>query len=355
MGIDFSYYRKMNEMDDVPEGNGTSENSEIIERMSRILVDSNEKIIHSFDLYKRQGLLVDALRRRGNDYDHIDVHVYYKKIKEPTLNSLARGLYADLNTLKTGDYITYADKYSGITETYMVRNKPEPKRTYEDAYMLFCNDSLRWIDKGTKEIKTYPCIMSHDKYIIDIRDEGMFERESSWVVVLAQANKDTLKIQTNDRFLFRELDDEVTSAYEVMDTNPHTLNGLVILKIRKVKVVSDVDNLGLGIANYYDYFSLEEPVIDTSEILGDIKILLGTTNMYSIDNIDWEQYEWRVEAKTGTIGINRYLTVATDENDNLHINAVASAPSVGNQFYVSIYDKYTDIQYLSKEVEVTGW
>lgn len=355
MGIDFSYYRRMNEMDDVPVNNGTSENSEIIERMSRILVDSNEKIIHSFDLYKRQGLLVDAIRRRGNVYDHIDIHVYYKKIKEPTLNSLARGIYADLNTLRTGDYITYADKHSGREETYMIRNKPEPKRTYEDAYMLYCNENLRWIDKDTKATHSYPCVMSHDKYIIDNRDEGIFERESSWVVVFAQANKDTLKITTGDRFLFKAIDDELSSAYEVVDTNPYALSGLNIIKVRKVKIVAQYDNVHLGIADYYKLIDGDTPVVDESQIIGDTEILLGSTNVYHIDNMDWTQYEWRVEQKTGTLGISQYLTFATDMNSDLNVNAVATAQSVGSQFYVSIYNTYTNELYLSKEVEVSGW
>lgn len=355
MGIDFNYYRRMNEMLDVPENNGTPENSEIIERMSKILVDTNEKIVHSFDLYKRQGLLTDAIRRRHRSYDHIDVHVYYRKIKEPTLNSLARGIYADLNTLKTGDYITYTDKYSGNEETYMIRSKPEPKRTYEDAYMLFCNDNLRWVDRNTKEVVSYPCVVSHDKYIIDNADEGFFDREGSWVVVFIQANKDTLKIETGYRFLFREENDTLTSAYEVIDTNPHALRGMIFVKIKKVKVVENVDNLDILVADYKKYITNETPVVDNSEIIGGMQILLGDTNEYKMtDGFDFTNYEWRIDSGSN-LSVNKYLTYVVDDNNVLHVNAIASVPSVGNKFYVSIFNKDTDTVYLNKEVEVTGW
>ena len=135
MNLDFDYYRRINGMDDVPDDNGTPLTTERIERMSRYLKNSKGDIIHSFDLYKRQGMLTQATQLRYKTVSQIDLHIFYKKVKEPTLNSLVRGVYADLNTLKTGDYITYADEHSGVVETYMVRNKPEPKRTYEEAYM----------------------------------------------------------------------------------------------------------------------------------------------------------------------------------------------------------------------------
>ena len=109
------------------------------------------------------------------------------------------------------------------------------------------------------------------------------------------------------------------------------------------------------IADYKKYITNETPVVDNSEIVGGMEILLGDTNEYKMtDGFDFTNYEWRIESGS-SLNVSKYLTYVVDDNNTLHVNAIASVPSIGNKFYVSIFNKDTNTVYLNKEVEVTGW
>lgn len=352
MGIDFDFYRKANGLDDIPENNGNEQNTEMIERVSKMLKDTTPYYISTFDLYKRQNRLEIATRLRYKTTDEIGIHVYYKKIKEPTLNSLARGLYADHNTLKAGDYITYTDGYSGIRETYIIRNKPESKRTYEDAFMMFCNREIRWVDENKQVIK-YPALVSHDKYIIGVEDEGFFETEGSWVIMMIQANPDTLKINTNDRFLLLATGDDMYTAHEVVDTNPHAIEGMIFVKVRTVKVTPD-DNLELGIANYYSKMG-EVIVPDDSEVLGQYQLLLGDTNKYSVSGVNLLDYTWTLEHVTGDLTISQYTDMSVDETGVLSVTSVSTSNSKNFEFDIVLTNNATSVEFLRKRIGVIGW
>lgn len=353
MGIDFSYYRKKNGLDDIPENNGNEQNTEMIERVSKMLKDTTPYYISTFDLYKRQNRLEMATRLRYKTSTQIGIHVYYKKIKEPTLNSLARGLYADHNTLNAGDYITYEDPNSHIVETYMIRNKPESKRTFEDAYMMFCNKEIRWVDSN-KNIVKYPALVSHDKYIIDTADEGFFEEDGSWVIMMVQANPDTLRINSNDRFIILATGDDMYTAHEVMATNPHAIDGIIFIKVRTVKLTLD-DNTQLGIANYYSKMNKDVTLPDNSEIIGGSQILLGNTNTYSVGGINLLNYIWTLEHVIGDLAIYQYTDVSVGETGILSVSSVATSNSKNFEFDIVLTNKDTNIELLRKRIGVVGW
>lgn len=338
-------------MDDVPEGNGTEHTTETIERMSQYLKSSEDDVITTYDMLKRQGMLTNVTRGRYGVDTTIKAHIYLRKIKEPTLNSLARGLYTDLNVVVMGDYITFEDKYSKVTETYLIQNKPEPYRTYSDSYMIFCNEKISWVDEN-KNIKTYPTILSHDKYMMGIHDEGTFEREDSWIKMIIQANPDTLKINSGDRFIFRAEGDVYHSAFEVMESNPHALKGLIIIKIDKTKINSD-DNLTLGIANYYSKMETpQEPEVVIGDINGAIEVYQGTTNVYEYSGSEIDTL-WKLEGIVGTLTIEQYTDMSVDGTGRLNVKIDSNANCLGYEFDIIL--EQNNVELKRKRVKVVSW
>jgi len=352
MGIDFNYYRRLNDLDNVPENNGNEFTTEILDRVSDMYWDSEDHVVTTYDLHKRQDKLIDATHQRYNSITNIKIWAYFKKIKEPLLNSLSRGVQADIGILKAGDYLTYTDKWGNKRETYMVKSKPEPQRTYDDAYMMYCNESLKWMDIDGN-IKEYPCVVSHDKYVMGVYKDVVVETEASWVVIECQANPDTLRLRSGNRFLFRPLDSNVYYVHEVVDTNPHSVEGVILIRVKASKVVPD-DNLELGIADYYSRLPevVDENPVETL-IVGSELLYIGSTNIYSHESLEPCYFE--VVHAIGTLSVSKYLIQTIKLDGSLQISSVATSGSVGYEFDLILKKISDDSIVETKRIKVVDW
>lgn len=117
---------------------------------------------------------------------------------------------------------------------------------YESGYIEKCNTELKWVDdEGV--VRSYPCILIYGtKANFGTYSDKIMTIPDNRRQVVVQKNEHTMKLKTDDRFIFGN------AAFQVIDYDFISDEGLVNLNLKGVQIIEASDNVELGIANYYD-------------------------------------------------------------------------------------------------------
>jgi hypothetical protein len=143
-------------------------------------------------------------------------------------------------TLSRGDYINWEN------EIWIITIVDKQGNIYYRGQMEECNSDLKWIDeKGI--VRSFPCVF----YFNNRSNSGVDEDKVMGLPdgrrqVVVQNNEHTRKIRLEKRFLFGG------TAYKVIDFDLVSDAGLVNLILKQDVLKDNVDNIELGIADYYN-------------------------------------------------------------------------------------------------------
>lgn len=205
-----------------------------------------------------------------------------ERLKEKIYNLNSRGLLTYPNIVRTGDYVTIDE--DGKSVTYIVRSRIDKKSTHDYSFLLHCQNDLKILDKDGITIYNYPIASSDNK-------SKMGESERSDVATTL--NSSYQGYVRYDNISRRFLEDCESGkqikrviingrAYKIVGTDDITMDGLITLGLEIDQKNEGIDNLELGIADYYN--NILSPTPTPSEIIGDSEIYLGDTLEYSIDS-----------------------------------------------------------------------
>lgn len=176
------------------------------------------------------------------------------KVKDKTLNSIARELICEYNQVKRGDYIDFTydrdEKGTMVEETYLVINKPTMGKNYDISLMYLCENKVKLLTgniiNGVAETVEVPIYYENNRVRIDKVIETEFIRlEDSSYMVIVQHNDITKRIQDGKvkRLWIRN------NVYDVTGTDEFT-DGLLAIGLNKGQIDPNDDNTELKIANY---------------------------------------------------------------------------------------------------------
>ena len=118
------------------------------------------------------------------------------------------------------DYLVNLGNYYRFSNAYWLTiNLDELNRTTKNIIVRRCNNFLRW-KNSSGDIYEYPCVLEYDATAASPRVDNNIITPNNRIRVIVQANKDTLTLKVNHRFIFSEESQE--------DDTPEVLNGIVI-------------------------------------------------------------------------------------------------------------------------------
>lgn len=211
----------------------------------------------------------------------------FARLKERVYNSLGREILTPHGVLNTGDYITQSFKRGDIQDdrTYIVRSRVDKRLSYDSTFVIECLSIVKLLDKDGTTIHTYPVVFQDNKTkMSDNTRSDIAIIGNSTFQIYVRYDDITRRFVSNcdagqkiDRIIVDE------DAYEIVGRpDIGSMRGLMTLQLKEDDIQPNIDNLELGIADYYN--NILSPTPTPSEIIGDSEIYLGDTLEYSIDS-----------------------------------------------------------------------
>ena len=212
----------------------------------------------------------------------------FARMKERVYNSLGREILTPHGVLNTGDYITQSFMRGDIEDnrTYIVRSRVDKRLKYDSTFVIECLSTVKLLDKDGVTIHTYPVVFQDNK-------TKMSDNTRSDIAILGNS---TFQIYIRYDYITRRFVRDCDAGkkikrimidkdvYEIVGrADIGSMRGLMTLQLKEEDTQDGIDNLELGIADYYN--NIPSPTPTPSEIIGDIEIYLGDTQEYSIDSI----------------------------------------------------------------------
>lgn len=164
-------------------------------------------------------------------------------------------------------------KYIYNNDTYLCYDRLNKLTQVSDFKCIRCNNTMSWIDRGSKEIYSEPMFLGYEVTSTNnqISKEGTIG--NSRLIIFCQANEKTKSIGINQRFIFQH-----KSAFKVEEINNYnqesgTNGDVTFLKFHMVKdtINPQTDNIELNLADYNNIMNGD--TTDTpSEIMSEIII-----------------------------------------------------------------------------------
>lgn len=172
--------------------------------------------------------------------------------------------------VQIGDLFFWADNYWLITE------RDANSEVYTRAKALQCNYILKWvevIDNEPKIMEQWCYVEDGTKYMTGELEDRHFivTRGDARIAITISRNQHTRKFNRTCRFL---VDDSGSDSLLSFDLSKplkvgHTYNDKGIYQfVLSESNSSTLDNMELGVADYYKYFPLEHDPFDTSSSSG---------------------------------------------------------------------------------------
>ena len=343
--MDFSFYQKVNQ---------SSRESLKKTRVETVQTRANsiceDGIVTGFEVKIGTFLKDKAILNFEKEFDCI---IEFERMKEKIYNSNSRALKCYPNTVKTGDYVTQIVRHSDrIPEprTYIVRSMVDQKYGYDSTFMVICQQTLKMLDKDNNIVE-YPVNFNDSRSRMSesfeksalVDDAGTYE-------MYVQDNEHTRRIAQSDEFCQGWVSRMMFKgrAYKVVGVDDVSMNGLMCVKL-KIDKVSPMDNLELGIADYYRYIPKEEPTAPKEFVIeGEREILLGDgdyTYTINADESKGEIVKWSISSIKG-------VSMARDTNDSVRIRVDDNIALKGKiiELKATIYD----IDY-TKNIKIVNW
>lgn len=345
--MDFSFYQKVNQS--TKEALNKVRIQAIQDRANSLCDDG---IVTGFEVKMGTFLKDKALL---NFEKEIDCIIEFERMKEKIYNSNSRSIKCYPNTVKTGDYITHIVSHSGrIPEprTYIIRSMVDQRWGYDHTFMIICQQMVKMLDKNNNIVE-FPVNFNDSRTrMAESFEKSALTDDAGTYEMYIQDNEHTRRIAQSDEFARGQISRMIIKgrAYKVIGIDDVSMNGLMCVKL-KIDKVSPMDNMELGIADYYRYIDQEEtgqtPVKEFI-ISGEKEILLGDGDyVYTINanELNGEQVTWSINAING-------VELLQDTNDSVRIRVDDNIALKGKiiELKATIYD----VDY-TKNIKIVNW
>lgn len=137
----------------------------------------------------------------SQNYHRVEVHMTHaldKSTNKKQGDDFRELIFRDIDyKVKLGTYYRFGNAY------WITVNVDELNLMSKNIIVHRCNNYLTWKDKEG-EIYSYPCVMGYDATASSPRVDNDVITPNNRITVTVQANKDTLKLKTNHRFIFAD-------------------------------------------------------------------------------------------------------------------------------------------------------
>lgn len=172
-----------------------------------------------------------------------------------------------------GEDLRHGAAASWMDNHWLITERDANNELYTKATMQQCNYLLKWISKDGDVVERWSIVEDGTKYLTGEYGDNEFimNRGDSRLMLIVPQDKETLRLNRENRFLVDDEDSPNVLAYRL--TKPfklggsYTGNGVLSFVLSECNT-EDTDNLELHIANYYDYFPkpvelvAEPPIIE---------------------------------------------------------------------------------------------
>ena len=166
--------------------------------------------------------------------------------------------------IEHGSLVFWMDNYWLVTE------RDANTTVYTRAKMIQCNHLLKWVSKDDEIIEQWCIVEDGTKYLTGEYEDRNFivTRGDSRIYLTIARNKETVRLDRNNRFIIDDTESENPLAYTL--SKPLKLGGAynnmgVFKFVLQEVVTTEDDNLDYRIADYYKHFveSSTAPISDS--------------------------------------------------------------------------------------------
>lgn len=343
--MDFSFYQKVNQS--TKEALNKTRIESLQDRANSLCDDG---IVTGFEVKMGTFLKDKALL---NFEKEIDCIIEFERMKEKIYNSNSRSIKCYPNTIKTGDYITHTVSHNGrISEprTYIIRSMVDQKWGYDYTFMIICQQVLKMLDTNNNVIE-FPVNFNDSRTrMTESFEKSALVDEAGTYEMYIQDNEHTRRIAQSDEFCRGKISRIIFKgrAYKVIGVDDVSMNGLMCVQL-KIDKVSPMDNMELGIADYYRYMEkVEDNTAKEFIISGEKEILIGDgdyTYTINANESNGEIVKWSISAPKG-------VRLLRDANDSVRLRVDDNIALKGKiiELKATIYD----IDY-TKNIKIVNW
>lgn len=343
--MDFSFYQKVNQS--TKEALNKTRIESLQDRANSLCDDG---IVTGFEVKMGTFLKDTALL---NFKTEIPCIIEFERMKEKIYNSNSRSIKCYPNTIKTGDYITHITRHSNRLpqpRTYIVRSMVDEKWGYDTTFMIICQQVVKMLDVNNNIVE-FPANFNDSRTkMSESFEKSAITDDAGTYEMYIQDNEHTRRIAQSDEFCMGQISRMIIKgrAYKVIGIDDLSMNGLMCVKL-KIDKVSPMDNMELGIADYYRYVEKEEDTpVKEFVISGDKEILLGDgdyTYTINADEAEGEVVKWSISAPNG-------VRLLRDANDSVRLRVDDNIALKGKiiELKATIYD----IDY-TKNIKIVNW
>ena len=199
------------------------------------------------------------------EFREVEVHMLHaldKSTRAKQGDDFRELVFQDIDYLvNLGNYYRFSNAY------WLTINLDELNRTTKNIIVRRCNNFLRW-KNSSGDIYEYPCVLEYDATAASPRVDNNIITPNNRIRVIVQANKDTLTLKVNHRFIFGD------RTFKIIGYNNYMIDTIdgqqSILYIQtQLDETSPYDDFANNIAYNYSEESQED---DTPEVLNGIVI-----------------------------------------------------------------------------------
>ena len=133
------------------------------------------------------------------EFREVEVHMLHaldKSTRAKQGDDFRELVFQDIDYLvNLGNYYRFSNAY------WLTINLDELNRTTKNIIVRRCNNFLRW-KNSSGDIYEYPCVLEYDATAASPRVDNNIITPNNRIRVIVQANKDTLTLKVNHRFIF---------------------------------------------------------------------------------------------------------------------------------------------------------
>ena len=133
------------------------------------------------------------------EFREVEVHMLHaldKSTRAKQGDDFRELVFQDIDYLvNLGNYYRFSNAY------WLTINLDELNRTTKNIIVRRCNNFLKW-KNSSGDICEYPCVLEYDATAASPRVDNNIITPNNRIRVIVQANKDTLTLKVNYRFIF---------------------------------------------------------------------------------------------------------------------------------------------------------
>lgn len=284
----------------------------------------------------------------------IECLIEFEAMKEKIINSNSRSIKCAPNIISTGDYITHIPDYQDKSEerTYIIRNSIDHKRGYDSAYLLLCQQTLKFLDLNGNIVE-FPVAFDNVKTrMAESFEKSAILDDAATYECYIQDNEHTNRICCTDENAMGGISRFIIKgrAYKVIGVDNLSMNGIIYIKLKGDKV-GPLDNVKLQVADYYRLISKDEEIVPDPKdfiIEGEDKILIDDEDSIYTINAD----ESKGEIVDWTITTLKGVHMVVDSNNSVRIRVDNDLTLKGK--YIELKATINQVDY-TKKIKIVNW